>query len=137
MPVRDAGSAEPRPGLFALLRSVPDLVTRLIRDEIRSAQEEFSRKVKATGLGAGLAAAGAVLALFALGALVTAGIAGLDLVLPHWLSALIVAGGLLLIAGILVAVGVAKLKAGVPPVPTDAVESMKQDVRAVAGAGRG
>lgn len=133
----DDDERERRPRLTSLLRSLPELVGRLIRDEIRAAQQELTSKLKAAGVGAGLAVVGAVLGLFGVGALVTAAIAGLDVALPRWLAALIVAAVLLLLAGIFVLVGVRRLKAGVPPVPTDSIESVKEDIRVVKGTQRG
>ncbi|MBI5159935.1 MAG: phage holin family protein [Micrococcales bacterium] len=122
-----------RPRLTSLLRSIPDLVRRLIRDEVRSARDELTGKLKAAGVGAGLTVGGGILALFALGALVTAAIDGLDLVVPRWLAALIVAGALLLLAATLVIVGVRRLRTGVPPLPTDSLASVKEDILAVKG----
>ena len=57
----------------------------------------------------------------------------LALVLPAWASALIIGVVLLIIAGIIAAVGVRALKRGMPPTPTDTLESVQEDVRAVRG----
>ena len=62
---------------------------------------------------------------------------GLAEVLPAWAAALIVGGALLLLAGILVAVGIAQLKRGLPPTPTDTIESINEDVRIVRGVREG
>ncbi len=63
----------------------------------------------------------------------TAAIAGLDLVVPLWAAALIVAGVLLVLTAALVLAGVAKLKSAFPPVPTDTIAAVKEDVKAVRG----
>ena len=40
------------------------------------------------------------------------------------------------ITGVLVAIGVAQLKRGVPPTPTETIRSVKQDLNAVKGIGK-
>jgi Flp pilus assembly protein TadB len=125
-----------RVGLIGLVRQLPGQVSRLIRDEIRAAQMELSEKLKAAGLGAGLLVGGAVLALFAFGALIAAAILGLAEVLAPWLSALIVGVVLLLIAGVLALLGQRRLKKGIPPLPQDSIESVKADIRTVKGVNR-
>lgn len=132
----DATDTHERPRLLSLVRELPGLVSRLIRDEIRAAQAEMAAKAKAAGLGTGLVVAGAVFGMFALGALITTAILGLSTALEPWLSALIVAIVLLVIAGILAFIGIKKLKTGVPPVPTESINSMKQDLRVVKGNGK-
>jgi MFS family permease len=125
-----------RVGLIGLVRQLPGQVSRLIRDEIRAAQMELSEKLKAAGLGAGLLVGGAVLALFAFGALIAAAILGLAEVLAPWLSAFIVGVVLLLIAGVLALLGQRRLKKGIPPLPQDSIESVKADIRTVKGVNR-
>jgi hypothetical protein len=58
--------------------------SRLVRDEMRLAQKEFVESVKHAGLGAGLFSAAGLLAVFALGSVITAAIAALSLALPVW-----------------------------------------------------
>ncbi len=124
-----------RRGLLDLAGRVTDLVTRLIRDEIRAAKLEMARKLKAAGTGLGFLAGAAVLGFFALGVLVAAAVAGLAGVLPGWLAALIVAGALLLAIAALVLLGVRAVKSGVPPVPRDTIDSVRADVRTITGSG--
>ncbi|WP_307852510.1 phage holin family protein [Glaciihabitans sp. dw_435] len=128
--------AKGRHGLIGLLRQIPDQITRLIRDELRAAQAEIVGKLKALGVGAGLVAGGAVIALYALGVLVATAILGLATVLAPWLSALIIGVLLLVIAGLLAYLGLKKLKAGAPPVPTETIENVKADIRTVKGVGK-
>jgi Flp pilus assembly protein TadB len=125
-----------RVGLIGLVRQLPGQVSRLIRDEIRATQMELTEKLKAAGVGAGLLVGGAVLALFAFGALIAAAILGLAEVLAPWLSALIVGVVLLLIAGVLALLGQRRLKKGIPPLPQDSIESVKADIRTVKGVNR-
>ena len=115
---------------------MPNLVSRLIHDEIAAAKAEMASKAKAAGLGAGLVAGGAILALFGFGALLASAILALALVVPPWLSALIVALVLVVGAVVVAILGMKKLKAGVPPTPTDSIESVKRDIRVIKGAER-
>jgi uncharacterized membrane protein YqjE len=131
--------SEPETGrarLGGLLRRVPQIVSQLIRDEVRLAKVELLTKAKAARLGAGLTAAGAILALFAFGTLITSAIAGLDEVLPEWLAALIVAVVLAIAAAILIPIGIQRLKRGIPPVPSETIDSVRDDVRVVKGTWR-
>jgi uncharacterized membrane protein YqjE len=123
----------PRQGLGSLLRSIPELISRLIGDEIRSARIELTSKLKEAALGAGLLIAGIVVGLFTVGALIATAIIGLANVLPPWLAALIVAVALLVITVILVLLGLRKVKRGVPPVPQNSIASVKKDVRTIKG----
>jgi hypothetical protein len=43
---------------------------------------------------------------------------------------------LLIIAGILVAIGISNLKKGVPPAPTETIKSIQEDVRVIKGVGK-
>ncbi|GMA29537.1 phage holin family protein [Arenivirga flava] len=124
-----------RRGLLDLAGRVTDLVTRLIRDEIRAAKLEMARKLKAAGTGLGLLAGAAVLGFFALGVLVAAAVAGLAGTVPGWLAALVVAGALLLAIAALALLGVRAVKRGVPPVPRDTIDSVRADVRTITGSG--
>lgn len=127
------GSARERRGLFKLIADIPGLIRELIEAEIESLKAEIVGKLKAAGIGAGFLVVAAVFAFFATLVLTAAGILALALVLPAWAAALIVGGALLLLAGIAGGVGVTQLKRGVPPTPTETIDSVKEDVRIVRG----
>lgn len=103
----------------------------LVRDEIRLAQAEVSGKAKKAGIGAGIIGAGGLLALYGLGALITAAILALALVVDAWLAALIVAVVILIIAAIAAMMGKNRVQDAGAPVPERTVESVKADVDAV------
>lgn len=124
---------EPKRSLAALIADVPRLLGELVRGEIESLKQEMASKLKNAGIGIGLFVGAALFALFALMVLIAAAILGFAEVLPAWAAALIVAGILLIITAILVAVGVNLVKKGTPPAPTETIESIKSDVRAVKG----
>lgn len=128
-----SGTTRQRRGLFQLISDIPGLIRELIEAEIASLKAEIVGKLKAAGIGAGFLVTAGVFAFFATLVLTAAGILALALVLPAWAAALIVGGALIVLAAIAAAIGVAQLKHGVPPTPTQTIESVKEDVRVVRG----
>jgi uncharacterized membrane protein YqjE len=119
-------------------RPVSELIQRasqqtatLVRDEIRLAQLELQEKGKRLGMGAGMLGGAGLVAVFGVGALVAALILALATVLDAWLAALLVAVGLLALAGMLAITGKGKLEQATPPVPEEAIESTKHDVETI------
>jgi uncharacterized membrane protein YqjE len=115
-----------------------ELVTRLstqlsdlVRAELQLAKSELAEKGKRAGVGAGLAGAAGVLALYGLGAIIAAVIAALSLFLPVWAAALIVAILIFIVAGVLGLLGKNQIQRATPPVPENTVESVKRDVATV------
>lgn len=125
-----------RRSLFSLIGDVPRLITDLARAEIDSLKREILGKLAAAGVGIGLLAGAAAFLFFALAVLVAAAVLGISVALPMWLSALIVAGGLLLITAGLALWGILALKHGVPPTPDATIKSIKKDVRVIKGIGK-
>ena len=109
-------------------------LSELFRRELELARTELTAKGKRAGAGAGLAGAGGVVALYGVGALVAAAVAGLATVIPVWLSALIVGVVLLVVAGVLALAGRGRLRQATPPVPEQAVQGVQDDVSAVRNA---
>jgi Putative Actinobacterial Holin-X, holin superfamily III len=138
-PVRAArpgrNGADEKKSVFTLIGELPNLVTTLIRDEIEQIKREAVTRLKTAGIGVGLFVGAAVFAYFALWVLIATAILGIATALPAWLSALIVGVALLLVAVVLGLLGLARVKRGVPPVPKEAVDSVKDDVKAFKGVG--
>ena len=126
----------PKRSLLTLITDLPVLVRELIAAEIEQLKAELLRKLTALGIGAGLMAGAAVVLLFTVGVLLTAAILALALVMPGWLAALLVAVVLLIIAAILGWIGYKKFKDGVPPMPTESINSLKKDLNVVRGVGK-
>ncbi len=126
-----AGSGEPSVGtlLSDLSQQIPDLV----RSELRLAQVEMTEKGKRAGIGLGMFSAAGLLGFFGLAVLIATAVLALDLVLPAWAAALIVAVVLLAAAAALGLVGKSKVAEATPPKPERAIESIKDDVAAVKG----
>jgi uncharacterized membrane protein YqjE len=132
----DTSPARPpaQPSTSELVQRAVEQVTKLVHDELALARAELTEKGKHAGLGAGLFGTGGVLALYGVGALIATAILLLDLVLPAWAAALIVAALLFIVAGGLTLVGRQQVKRAVPPMPMAAAESVRADVDAVAAA---
>jgi uncharacterized membrane protein YqjE len=111
-----------------LVQRASEQLSRLIRDELTLAKVELAEKGKHAGIGVGLFSGAGVLALYGVGALIATLIIALDLVLPLWAAALIVAGVLFLVAGILALVGKKQLSRATPPEPQAAIQNIKADV---------
>jgi hypothetical protein len=122
--------------LLSLVADIPALIQELFHREVELLKTELIAKLKALGVGGGLLAGAVVVLLFMIGVLLTSAVLGLSLVLPGWLAALIVAAFLLIVAGILALVGYRILKRGIPPVPTESIDSLKRDYRAIRGIGK-
>ncbi|WP_122816551.1 phage holin family protein [Nocardioides pantholopis] len=119
--------------LGAVVHRLTEQVPQLIRSEIRLAQAELTEKGKRAGLGLGAFGAAGLVALYGIGALVTAAVLALDLVLPAWAAALIVAGVLLLIAGVAALVGKKEVQQATPAAPERAIAGVKEDVATIKG----
>ena len=135
------GSSQPPPSrpkrsLLALVTDIPVLIQELFHREVELLKAELIGKLKALGVGAGLLAGALVVLLFMIGVLLTSAVLALSLVLPGWLAALIVAAFLLIVAGILALIGYRILKRGIPPVPTESIDSLQKDYRAIRGIGK-
>ncbi len=114
-----------------LVKFVTEDLSHLVRSEIKLAQVEVTEKAKGVGAGIGAFGAAGVLALFGLGLLLTTAVLALSLVLAPWLAALIVAVVVFAVAGVAALVGKKKVTEAAPPVPTRAVESVKEDVQEI------
>ncbi|MFI7022009.1 phage holin family protein [Micromonospora sp. NPDC049900] len=122
------------PSTAELVQRATEQVSRLVRDELALARAELTEKGKHAGIGVGLLAGGGALAFLGLGALITAAILLLALVLPAWAAALIVAAVVFLIAGVLALLGKKQVSQAVPPVPQATVQSVRADVDVVSAA---
>jgi uncharacterized membrane protein YqjE len=113
----------------ALVKSLSDQMSLLVRDELRLAQLELAAKGKKAGLGAGMFGGAGLFAFFGLAALITTAILALAGPLSPWLAALIVAAALFVVAGIAALAGKREVTQATPPVPEEAVAGVKQDVQ--------
>jgi uncharacterized membrane protein YqjE len=114
--------------LGELLKQLSEQTTRLVHQELELAKAELQQKGKEAGAGAGMFGGAGALGLAALGALTACFILALNAIMPAWLAALLVAVVYGIVAFVLVKQGQARMKRATPPVPTQTIETVKEDV---------
>jgi hypothetical protein len=114
-----------------LVKQVSEQISVLVRDELKLAQLEMTRKGKRAGMGIGMLGGGGLVALYGLGCLIACVIIAISGVLAAWLAALIVGAVLLAVAGVAALIGKGRLQRAAPPVPEETVSSVKADVEEI------
>jgi hypothetical protein len=121
--------AEADQPVAALLRDLSEQTSTLVRKELELARLEMTEKGKRAGIGVGMFGGAGVVGLYALGALIAAAILLLATAITPWLAALVIAIVCGAIAGGLALMGKTKVSQATPPLPEQATESVKEDVR--------
>jgi Putative Actinobacterial Holin-X, holin superfamily III len=103
-------------------------VSLLVRQEVELAKAEMAQKGRVAAPGLGMIGVGGVLGLMAAGALTAFLILVLSLVLPEWLSALLVGAVLAGAAYVLARKGRERVADIGTPVPEQTIETVKEDV---------
>jgi uncharacterized membrane protein len=109
-----------------LVRHLLDQVSTLFRQELSLATAELSRSLSALIVGITSVAVAGALLFAGLLVLLFAAVSGLALVLPAWLSAVIVGVVVVLIGASLLGVGVSRFNAATVP-PKRSAESLRKD----------
>lgn len=114
-------------------RSLGDLFSELsretsalVREELALAKAELSQKAAGVGMDLGFLAAGGAVAYAGLLALIAAVILVLGLVIPMWLSALLVGAVVAAVGGVLVRMGLTRLKQR-EPMPEQTMQTLRED----------
>jgi hypothetical protein len=127
--------AQPSPGqersTGELVKALSEQVPALIREELKLAQLEMTRKGKQAGVGIGMLGGSGLIALYGAGCLLACVIIALSGVLAAWLAALIAGAALLAVAAAAALLGKGRLQRATPPVPREAVGSVKADVEEI------
>ena len=127
--LKSAGqAATPEHSTGELVKMVTEQVSVLVRDELKLVQLEMTTKGKQAGKGMGMLGGGGLVALYGVACLIACVIIAISHSLQAWLSALIVGAALLLIAAVLAVLGRSHVRKATPPMPTQAVDSVKTDV---------
>jgi uncharacterized membrane protein YqjE len=125
-----AGDADPREqSIGELVRDLATETSTLVRQEIDLAKAEMTDRGKRAGKGAGMLGAAVLVGLLAAGALTACVIAALDRAMATWLAALVVTVVYGAIAGALAMTGRKQIREAAPPVPEQAIDSVKEDVQ--------
>jgi VIT1/CCC1 family predicted Fe2+/Mn2+ transporter len=114
-----------------LIRQLSEQVSRLVRDELKVAQLEMTRKGKQAGLGIGMLGGSGLIALYGVACLLAGGVIALSAVVAAWLAALIAGAALLAISAAAALLGKGRLQKAAPPVPEQTVGSVKADVEEI------
>jgi uncharacterized membrane protein YqjE len=120
-----------QPSAGELVKRLSEQVSALVRDELKLAQLELSRKGKQAGLGAGMLGGSVVVACYAVGCLLACAILALSRVVQPWLAALVVGAALLALSAVVALLGKARLRRATPPVPEQAAESVQADINEI------
>lgn len=99
-----------------------------VKTEMEIAKIELKYKAKELGKGVGMLVAAAVLSFFMTMILLAAAVAGLAVIWPVWLAALVVAGAILLFVLILALVGSRKIKKNKDIKPERAINNIKKSM---------
>jgi len=114
-----------------LVKQLSEQVSLLVRDELKMARLEMTRKGKQAGVGVGMFGASGLVALYAIACLLAAAIIAISGVIQPWLAALIVGLALLAASAVAALVGRGRMRHATPPVPKQAVEGAKADVEEI------
>jgi len=132
---RSSGAAQPpagqEPSAGELVRQLSEQVSVLVRDELKLARLEMTGKGKQAGLGVGLLGAGGLIALYAVACLLACVVIALSGAVTAWLAALIVGVVLLAVSAAAALLGKGRLRKATPPIPDQAVGSLKADVEEI------
>ena len=132
---RNSSATQPpagqEPSTGELVRQLSEQVSVLVRDELKLARLEMTRKGKQAGLGAGMLGAGGLIALYAVACLLACVVIALSGAVTAWLAALIVGVVLLGVSAAAALLGKGRLQKAAPPVPDQAVGSLKADVEEI------
>jgi uncharacterized membrane protein YqjE len=122
---------EPDASTGELVKQLSEQVSQLVRDELKMARLELTRKGRFAGLGAGLFGVSGLVALYAIACLLAAAIIAIAGEIRPWLAALIIGLALLAVSGVAALMGRSRMRRATPPMPEQAVEGTKADVEEV------
>jgi uncharacterized membrane protein YqjE len=111
-----------------LVKLLSEQVSVLVRDELKLAKLEMTSKGKQAAVGAGMFGASGMVALYGVGCLLACAIIAIAGVIAAWLAALIIGAALLATAAVVALLGKQRMGKAAPPMPEEAVASVKADV---------
>jgi Putative Actinobacterial Holin-X, holin superfamily III len=114
-----------------LVKQLSEQVSTLVRDELKMARLELTRKGKFAGFGVGLYGASGLVALYAIACVIAAVIIAIAGEIRPWLAALIVGLALAVVSAVAALMGRSRMRRATPPMPEQAIEGTKADVEEV------
>jgi hypothetical protein len=118
-------------GFVARTKSVKQRTQSLVRLNLELATLEARQKATALGVAGVLALLAGILVVYAIGFAFASAAAGISEALPLWLSLLIVAGAIFLLAAVAGLLAVRFARTASPPKPTQAIEEAERTVAAL------
>ena len=115
-------------GFVSRSKSVTQRTQSLVRLNLELAQLEAKKKAMALGVAGGLALLAGVLVVYGIGFAFASAAAGISEALPVWLSLLIVAGLIFLLAAIAGLLAVRSARKASPPKPAQAIEEAERTI---------
>jgi Putative Actinobacterial Holin-X, holin superfamily III len=122
-------------GVFSQVKAMGRQLRLLTALNLELAKLEGKKKATALGLAGGFALVAAALVVYAIGFAFAAAAAGLAEALPLWLSLLIVAGAIFLVAAILGFLAMRFARKASPPQPSQAIKEAEWTLRTLRGNG--
>lgn len=122
-------------GVFSQLNAMKRQLGLLAALNLELAKLEGKQKATAVGIAGGLVAGAAALLFYGIGFALAAAAAGLAEALSLWLSLLIVAAAIFLIAGILGFLGMRFARKASPPQPSRAMQEADLTLKTLRGNG--
>lgn len=116
-------------GMGELFKQLSDDLSTLVRQELKLAQAEMTRKGKKAGVGIGMFGGAGIVGLLALGAFTTCLIAALSTGMEVWIAALIVTVVYAAAAGGLAMSGRDRVGEATPPLPEQTIQTVKEDAQ--------
>ncbi|MDG4864734.1 phage holin family protein [Streptomyces sp. T-3] len=130
-PARSTESAQGEPSAADLVKQASAQFSELVREELALAREEMREKGRRTGLSGGLFGAAGMVGFFLVQVLLVASVAALDLQLPLWGAALVVAGVLAVVGGVLMTLGRNQGRRAAPLTPERTAASVRSDIQEI------
>lgn len=104
-------------------------ITGLVHSEIQLAKAEVAEKGRRFGFGAGGFGFSGLMGVFGLGCFVAAAVVAIHIEVVLWVACLAVGFGCLIVAAVAALAARRQVQKATPPVPTEAIESTKEDVQ--------
>ncbi len=126
---------EPERSVADVVKDIVTNIQEIVRTEVRLARAEIREKISATARAGAVLAVGAVVVFYALAFLLVSIYNLLSLAMPFWGAALVMFIGLGIISGIMIAIGISRLRK-IKPMPERAVAVAKATVEDTSAAAK-
>lgn len=127
----DRSTASSQPSAADLVTEAAGQISALVRDELALARSEMQAKARQAGVAGAMLGTSLVLARCGLVLVWVLLVVALANVWPLWLAVAVPMAGAFALAAVLALAGKRRLGRAVPPVPTEATDSVRTDLQVV------